>query len=322
MNKHTHPEIFQKKYYNKAYFEGWYYKQVTADGKNTISIIPGVNFNKSGAKSFIQYLHLNQNNELNTYMINYPINAFSTNDNPFSVSINNNKFSLDCIKLVIDSERIKVNGNINLIDLTPIESSVINPNIMGFFSYIPFMECNHGLISMSHKLSGSLNVNGEVIDFTGGKGYIEKDWGRSFPNSYVWIQSNHFEDRTTALFCSIATIPFLSFSFKGFICNLIHQGKEYRFATYNGSQINVKELTDTSVYLELLNKNYHLKIKGEALHFNKLIAPKMGRMDKTIKEGLSGKVEILLKDKKGHTILKSKSYQCGMELVDTINLTP
>ena len=89
MNKHKHPEIFQKKSYNKAYFEGWYYKQVTADGKNTVSFIPGVNFDQSGAKSFIQCLHLNQNTGLNAYTINYPIEAFSTNDNPFSMSINN-----------------------------------------------------------------------------------------------------------------------------------------------------------------------------------------------------------------------------------------
>ncbi|MFA9377914.1 MAG: tocopherol cyclase family protein [Lachnotalea sp.] len=318
MNKHKHPEIFQKKNYNKAYFEGWYYKQVTADGKNTVSFIPGVNFDKSGAKSFIQCLYLNQNNGLNAYTIHYPIGAFSTKDNTFSISIKNSMFSMDSIKLDINSEKLKVKGNVKLMNLTPIETSALNPNIMGFFSYVPFMECKHGLISMSHQLSGTLNVNGEEIDFTGGKGYIEKDWGRSFPNSYVWIQSNHFEDRTTGLFCSVATIPFLSFSFTGFICNLIHQGKEYRFATYNGSKLIINERTDKIVNLELRNKRYHLEIKGEAVLFKKLLAPKMGTMDKTIKEGLSGKVEILLKDKKGHTILKSKSYQCGMELVDRL----
>ncbi len=318
MNKHKHPETFQKRKYNKSYFEGWYYKQVTADGKNTVCFIPGVNLDKSGAKSFIQCLHLNQNNDLNAYMINYPIDAFSNIDNPFSISINNNYFSMDCMKLDIDSEKLKVNGNVKLLSLTPIVTSVLSPNIMGFFSYIPFMECKHGLISMSHQLSGALNVNGEEIDFTGGKGYLEKDWGRSFPKSYVWIQSNHFEDRTIGLFCSVATIPFLSFSFTGFICNLIHQGKEYRFATYNGSKLIVNKRTDTSVHLELRNKEHHLKIKGEAALFKKLLAPKLGVMDKTIKEGLSGKVEILLKDQKGHVILKSKSYQCGMELVEML----
>jgi tocopherol cyclase len=318
MNKHKNPEVLQKHFYDKSYFEGWYYKQVTADGKNTISFIPGVNFERAGANSFIQCLHLNQNNELKAYNIDYPIDSFSSYENPFSVKAANSKFSLDGITLDIDSKELNVSGNVKLIDLTPIKTSIMNPNIMGFFSYIPFMECNHGVISMSHKLKGSLIVNGETIDFTHGRGYIEKDWGRSFPSSYLWIQSNHFQDATTGLFCSVAKIPFLGFSFNGFICNLIHQGVEYRFATYNGSKLILNEQSDNSVHLQLKNKKYSLGIKGETVLSKKLLAPKMGSMDKTIKEGLSGKVEIILKDKNGHTILAAKSHQCGMEIVDML----
>jgi len=318
MNKRKNPEILQKRFYNKAYFEGWYYKQVTADGKHAISFIPGVSFEKTGAKSFIQCIHLNQNSELKSYMIDYPIEAFSSEEKPFSVMIDSNQFSLERIALDIKSPGFNVIGLVKLLHLTPINTSLFNPNIMGFFSYIPFMECNHGLISMSHKLDGSLEVNGEVIDFTGGRGYIEKDWGRSFPKSYIWIQSNHFEDPTTGLFCTVATIPFLGFSFNGYICNLIHQGVEYRFATYNKSKLILFEHTNTTLHLQLKNKQYSLEIKGEVTSSQNLLAPKMGALNKTIKEGLSGKVQILLKDVKGHTILDSESYCCGMELVDQL----
>jgi hypothetical protein len=318
MNKHKNPVIFQKKSYNKAYFEGWYYKQVTSDGKHTISFIPGVNFGKEGAKSFIQCIHLNQNNELKTYNVDYPIEVFSSDDKPFSVAIANSKFSLDEITLDIDSEEFKVSGNIKLLNLTPIKTSILSPNIMGLFSYIPFMECNHGLISMSHKLSGLLKINGEVIDFTGGRGYMEKDWGKSFPNTYIWIQSNHFEDLSTSLFCSVAKIPFMSFSFTGYICNLIHLGKEYRFATYNGSKLIINDSSANSVHLKFKNSKYSLEIKGEVYLSKKLLAPKLGSMDKVIKEGLSGEVKILLQDKDGHTILESKSNQCGIEIVEAL----
>ncbi|MCK7537696.1 MAG: tocopherol cyclase family protein [Marinilabiliales bacterium] len=33
----------------------------------------------------------------------------------------------------------------------------------------------------------------KMADFSGGRGYIEKDWGHSFPSAYVWMQSNHFQ---------------------------------------------------------------------------------------------------------------------------------
>ena len=48
--------------------------------------------------------------------------------------------------------------------------------------------------------SGSLEINGAEISFEGGKGYIEKDWGRSMPSDWIWIQSNHFEDRRRGIF--------------------------------------------------------------------------------------------------------------------------
>jgi len=80
---------------------------------------------------------------------------------------------------------------------------------MGIFAYIPKMECSHGVVSMNHGLEGILKINGEEIDFTGGKGYIEKDWGTSFPKQYIWIQCNNFKNQTTRVFSSVADIPFM-----------------------------------------------------------------------------------------------------------------
>jgi hypothetical protein len=51
---------------------------------------------------------------------------------------------------------------------------------MGPYAFVPFMECYHGILSMDHKINGQLIIHDEIIDFTGGKGYMEKDWGQSF----------------------------------------------------------------------------------------------------------------------------------------------
>ena len=64
---------------------------------------------------------------------------------------------------------------------------------MGWYSFVPFMECKHGIVSVNHDLSGILNVNDEVLISDGGKGYIEKDWGTSFPEAWIWMQSNNFQ---------------------------------------------------------------------------------------------------------------------------------
>ena len=71
------------------------------------------------------------------------------------------------------------------------------------------------------KLNGALvarkAVDGENINFENGRGYIEKDWGTSFPKKYCWIQCNNFASSEDSLFFSIAHIPFLGFEFMGFI---------------------------------------------------------------------------------------------------------
>ena len=128
-------------------------------------------------------------------------------------------------------------ADIQLGKLMPIETSVVTPNVMGFFAYLPFMECYHGLVSMRHNVSGYLSLGGETIDLNGGVGYIEKDWGCSFPKEYIWVQSNHFDVPNLDFMCSIAHIPFMGTAFQGFLCNLYFEDKEYRFATYNGTKL-------------------------------------------------------------------------------------
>ena len=94
------------------------------------------------------------------------------------------------------------------------------PNIMGPFTYIPNMECNHGVVSMSHTINGSIQLNDETWEFKNDKGYIEKDWGTSFPKRYIWIQGNHFKNTNTSFMLSLAHIPFIGFSFEGLIAQL------------------------------------------------------------------------------------------------------
>ena len=46
---------------------------------------------------------------------------------------------------------------------------------MGPFAFVPFMECYHGIVSMDHIIQGELEIDGVNIDFSNGRGYLEKD---------------------------------------------------------------------------------------------------------------------------------------------------
>jgi len=70
------------------------------------------------------------------------------------------------------------------------------------------MECNHIILSMKNKANGFININNQKIKFKNNIGYIEKEWGSSFPKTYIWCQGNNFKKSNTSFMLSIANIPF------------------------------------------------------------------------------------------------------------------
>lgn len=313
------PMRFQGGTHYKKYFEGWYFKQVSQDEKTVISFIPGISLFEHDAHCFVQYIHVKEDLSLNktttTGYIRYPLTAFSVNKAPFSLQIGGNYFSETEIKVHLTDERGRIEGSIKLGPLTPVQTSILAPNIMGYFAYIPKMECYHGVISMNHRLSGSLDIHSETVNFEQGKGYIEKDWGTSFPKAYVWIQCNHFSNSTLGIFVSVAEIPFMTRSFKGYLCNLTLDGHEYRFATYNKSTLIIENIKNEFVKLAVENAELHVTIEADFKHSGDLIAPTMGRMDKVIKEGLSGNVRLRIYNKSTQTVYEDNGIMAGIEVV-------
>lgn len=238
------------------YFEGYYYKHQKDD--NTLCLIVG----QAGEKRFIQVITKDFSVRL-----------------PFSEG---NYFSKEGIVLNIRTRGISLSGKIRYGTLTPIRY-----DIMGPFRFFP-MECRHGIVSMSHDLYGGVVLNGEEIDFTGGKGYIEMDSGRSFPVSYLWMQANDFPGQS-AIVVSIATIPFYGLRFLGSICVIHHGGREYRLATYLGAEV----ILCSRELICLRQGKYRLEVRIKDGGGYELDAPQNGKMRRTIAETASCEAEVL-----------------------------
>ena len=180
---------------------------------------------------------------------------------------------------------------------------------------MPFLECYHGVISLNHMTNGNIKIQDKNIELNGGKGYIEKDFGTSFPEKYIWIQSNDFKCDKVSLMCSIAKIPFLHTSFSGLIAILYVHGKEYRFATYNFSKIKKICKSQSGVLIVIQNKKYKLVIKALYKDGDILKAPIKGGMNRLIKECINGRVKVLLYNKRSRLIYKGIGDNCGIEIV-------
>ncbi len=307
-----YPELFQgekKLKKNKIYFEGWYYKN-TCD-KYGISFIPGISINKREKKSFIQIITNNS-----SYFVNYSIYDFKFSFKPFYIEIGNNYFSKDCIHIDIkdDNQNLTIYGDIKYSNSKNITTNTFNPNIMGLFSYIPFMECNHAILCMKNIADGLININNNKIIFNNGIGYIEKDWGYSFPKHYIWCQGNDFLNSNASFMISIADIPFKIFCFKGIICSLIIDDTEYRFATYNNTKLVKYDVDDNCLDILLKRGHYYLNIKSKYTDNLKLLAPIEGKMGKDIFESISSECIVTLK-KGNYIIFSDTSTNCGLEIV-------
>jgi len=309
-----HPERFQGWGEHRRYFEGWYFKIVNKEGNEAFAVIPGIAMDSYGRQhAFVQVL---DGKRRTARYHRFAKDDFTAARNAFQVSIGPNAFSEVGLTVALDG----LAGTLQFKGTTPWPKPFYSPGIMGPFTFVPFMECYHGIVSMDHAIEGSLTADGDgVIDFSGGRGYLEKDWGRSFPSAYIWLQTNHFSETGTSLKCSVANIPWLGSSFVGFIAGLQWQGRLIRFTTYNRSRLLQCRADMHRVHICLQNPRHRLEIEVDRDAPTALASPILGLMDGRIEETMNAVVRLRLTDRRsGSVLLQDTGRHCGLEVAGDI----
>lgn len=313
--KILHPELFQGSLKKKRYFEGWYFKHVSKDLNNVYSFIPGVSISDADPHTFIQVINGITGK---TCYITYSLDRFMWEKNKLSLKIGDSVFTDKFIDLNIENEEIKVSGRLEYSNIVKYPKTLLSPGIMGWYSYIPFMECKHGIVSVNHKVSGVLNIDNDIIDMNEGKGYIEKDWGSSFPEAWIWIQSNNFNNSDTAFTFSVAKIPWLGRYFPGFISFLHFDKRFFLFSSYNNSALNEISYDGKSLSFTLKNDDTTLKVTAVKNKSGELLAPVSGKMTRRIKESIDSFITVSLYDRQNNLIYNDSAQRAGLEIIDKI----
>jgi hypothetical protein len=315
-----HPSVFQGNLNKRTYFEGWYFKLISPNGER-LAVIPGIALNRKDNQHTHAFIQVINGTTTKTHYFRFDIRDFSASNKQFQVRIDQNYFSDSEIRLNLSLGGNEITGHVSFKDLQPFPVSWHSPGIMGWYTFMPFMECYHGIVSMHHALDGRISLNQSAIDFSDGKGYIEKDWGRSFPKAWVWIQSNHFDlENDASLMVSVADIPWMGKFFIGFLCVLWIRGKYYRFATYTGARIHQLTYQNNRISLEISHKNLQLRITTGESKAGILKAPEIGKMDRIIKESLDALVSVSFTDlAKKSIIFKDTGRHAGFELAGDIH---
>jgi hypothetical protein len=307
--------LFQGNGKRKQYFEGWYFKMVSTDGTSILSIIPGISLAQKGEKqhAFIQII---DGNTAKTYYYSYPIEDFYFSTNEFAVRIGPNFFSADSLHLNIQNDSVFFKGSLTLSDQTPLcINNAKNKAIMGWYRFMPFMQCYHGVVSLTHQVSGCIAHNQQNYRFNQGQGYIEKDWGKSMPSAWIWMQSNNFNSEKTSFMLSVAHVPWMGASFTGFLGFFHNDNITQRFGTYSGAKIILHSKNSDTLKITLSDKKYTYQIKTVRKQAGFLKAPLNGSMDRRIAESIDAKIFLTVTDKNAKLIYNGYTNIAGLEMV-------
>jgi len=293
------------------FFEGWYYKLVSSDESCKVAIIPGVILGQD-AHSFVQVL---DGMDGSTAYRTFPFEHFRANDRRFALEIGENRFDDNHMLLALERPEGQLTGQIQLGHINPWPVTLLSPGVMGWYAWVPRMECYHGVLSFDHSLQGTLNLNGKAMDFSGGHGYIEKDWGQAFPAAWIWFQSNHFGGASACITASVAIIPWVGQAFRGFIVGLWLDGELHRFTTYNGSRTESLEIFDDHVDWVLRNRQNRLSLTARRVQGGLLRGPTRLDMGKRVLETLNATVQVQLETLQGALLFEGVGAHTGLEVM-------
>jgi tocopherol cyclase len=307
------PELYHGRPGKKCFFEGWYFKHVTRDEQDACSVIPGISLTADPADShaFVQLL----DRASGSRYYRYPRDEFRTDPERFNLQVGPNRFSRSGISLDIDQQGDRVTGTLSYGRSLPWPVRFLAPGYMGPFAFVPLMECYHAVLGFDHELTGELVLNGRAVNFAGGRGYVEKDWGSSMPEAWVWMQSNHFEPVGTSLSFSLARIPWLGRAFTGFGVGLLHRDRLYRFTSYTGARVTRLAATAHGVTVSLQDRRFVLDVTGTGGTGAVLASPKLGEMRGRVAESLAASIEIRLAHRRtGEVIFAGTGRNAGLEI--------
>jgi tocopherol cyclase len=305
------PAAFHGEKHGTGWFEGWFFKLADRDRSTVLALIPGVFYGhkRDESHAFVQVL---DGRSHRTAYHRFPLESFRASRNTLDVSVGPNRFTdrgleVDLPSAAGPAEMGRLSGRVEFGSFAPWPVRLFSPGVMGPFAFVPFMECNHGVLSMDHGLTGRLETDHATVDFGGGRGYAEKDWGRSFPSAYIWVQSNHFRETGTALFLSVARIPWLGGSFTGFLAGFLWHDEMIRFSTYSRAVLRTCRVTERVAELTFADRRFRLDVSAVRTPGGLLSAPDGASMRTRVAESQGSSVSVRLSRLKDNALLFEQS---------------
>eukprot|EP01083_Nonionella_stella_P202640 740153_1 len=265
-------------------FEHWYYK--IASKHIQLAVIPGAYHspNHKGDYAFIMYVTPDFCYEYRYSMDQY-ITAHGDNhtEQQFYIEIGPNNFSRNTLSLHLEPQYIHSIQPITYTNISQVLQlelqfvdqdsgfpiSLFQLGAMGFFGWIPFLECYHGVLTMNALVHGTIHWGNDAVYAYSANddkqvvahGYLDTHWGTNVPETWIWIQANHFEkDENVSLTLSLSSVPLLGdsmYTMPGFVSGLYLDQEMYRMSKWTGAIVKTLDIEDDdefrTISIEIVN---------------------------------------------------------------------
>jgi tocopherol cyclase len=268
------------------YFEGWFQKIYSKELNASIVIIYGyATQNTTDKTGFIQILLPKKTPEI----IYFNRNEISFHPKEHIVRMGENL-------LTTESIQIHTNDIHMFLKLTNNQVTQTFKNSMGYYYFVPHLPCYHSVLNAAHQVSGEIQLKEARYVLNNENGYLEKNWGTSFPESYIWLHAVDPLDAKVSMLFSIAEIKWLGIKF------LKHVGH----FCFDDKQIDLRSLNNFAFTYQRPSKdNYQIQIKSSTLQIEISIAlgnnilfkgPQGGKLSNDIIHFIDADIQIRLSE--------------------------
>lgn len=187
----------------------------------------------------------------------------------------------------------------------------------GWLSYFPIFEPGWQIL-MAHGLAtGWIEWEGKRYEFVDAPAYSEKNWGRSFPQKWFWLNCNSFEgEPDLALTAGGGRRGVLWWMESVAMIGIHHKGKFYEFVPWN-SAVKWEIKPWGSWWMQARNNQFEVELSGTTDQpGTPLRAPTEDGLLFFCRDTMQGQLRLELREisqPKSQIVLKAHSFLCGLE---------
>lgn len=169
----------------------------------------------------------------------------------------------------------------------------------------------HGCVS-----SGYIKIGDDFIDTKGSIVYAEKNWGRSFPSRWFWMQCNTFWTEPDLCVVALGAIrKVLSFEETVGMIAIHYKGRFYEFANWTCTSLQWAVRWGCWSVASVSRDGFRAQLTGTTSENGvQILGPTDHGMRFTMRDTMHGHLRVSLIDPSGNTVVETNSTNAQLEI--------